>query len=185
MEPTSLLNGPHTTYDDNGNPIPSNTIISMADHNLSHIAGVTPAGHTKRRTPLPTPNRLSTQNGELFRFATSAMERIAALQSTVVLQQKEIDSLIPTTYIRRISRVFSRLVSRILRRYFNYFGRLTNAGYIRFFNKSFEAGRSAFEVGGDTAIQSDFYSFTISKLTRSFFNTHHIYQQQCPGNRTV
>ncbi|KAI3385311.1 hypothetical protein SNEBB_002019 [Seison nebaliae] len=59
MESSSLLNGPLTTYDHNGNPIPSNTIISMAAHNLSHIAGVTPAGHTKRRrhndnTPLPT-----------------------------------------------------------------------------------------------------------------------------------
>ncbi|KAI3382548.1 hypothetical protein SNEBB_006215 [Seison nebaliae] len=98
MQSSSLLNGPLTTYDDNRNPISYNTIISMAAHNLSHIAGVTPAGHTKRRrrsdsTPLPTPNRLSMQNGELFRFATSAMERIAALESTVILQQKEIDSL--------------------------------------------------------------------------------------------
>ncbi|KAI3378667.1 hypothetical protein SNEBB_005595 [Seison nebaliae] len=70
----------------------------MASHNLSHIAGVTSAGHSKRRrhngsTPLPTPNRGMVQNGELLRFATSAMERIAALESTVVQQQKEIDSL--------------------------------------------------------------------------------------------
>ncbi|KAI3378201.1 hypothetical protein SNEBB_011467 [Seison nebaliae] len=39
MESSSLLNGPLTTYDDNGNTIPSYTIISMAAHNLSHFAG--------------------------------------------------------------------------------------------------------------------------------------------------
>ncbi|KAI3382609.1 hypothetical protein SNEBB_010926 [Seison nebaliae] len=83
MESSSLLNRPLITYDDNGNPIPSNTIITMAAHNLSHIAGAKPAGHRKRRmrndsTPLPSPNHGMVQN---------------ALESTVVQQQKEIDSL--------------------------------------------------------------------------------------------